>query len=328
MITPKKIFSLSVSLIVILLLTLSDYALRSDPPIQGEPPRLYSNQKRDDLTHLLKDAMLRAEKSIDLIIFSLSDHELINILKKRANEGIQVNVTYDKKNSINLDRKLGSKINARPRKGIEGIMHRKILIIDGKEVWLGSTNLTHSSLEIYPNLLMGVQCQELAQDLLSSYNKYNYTIGGQNVELWMLPDPGAEKRLLQLLNSAKKTIKIAMFTWTHQKLTQAIIDAKKRGVTIEAVIDQSSTRGASKWAFECLKKGGVEPRTSLGNGLMHHKFAYIDSSLLIHGSTNWTKSAFEKNEDCFVVLHNLSKEQQTFMNSLWGIIKAESSLEN
>ena len=60
--------------------------------------------------------------------------------------------------------------------------------------------------------------------------------------------------------------------------------------------------------------------------LLHHKFILIDDQTLLVGSANWTKAAFYKNSDCFLILHNLTDDQKTFMNRLWTRLEAESTL--
>ena len=36
-------------------------------------------------------------------------------------------------------------------------MHRKVLLVDGEEVWLGSANMTRDSLRMHGNLMVGIK---------------------------------------------------------------------------------------------------------------------------------------------------------------------------
>jgi phosphatidylserine/phosphatidylglycerophosphate/cardiolipin synthase-like enzyme len=76
-----------------------------------------------------------------------------------------------------------------------------------------------------------------------------------------------------------------------------------------------------------LAKAGVPVAFSRGNQLLHHKWAYIDEDKLISGSANWTKAAFNRNQDCFLVLDRLNQDQKKFMNALWKRISLESQTE-
>jgi phosphatidylserine/phosphatidylglycerophosphate/cardiolipin synthase-like enzyme len=95
---------------------------------------------------------------------------------------------------------------------------------------------------------------------------------------------------------------------------------------VSVIIDMHSGLGASAKGIQRMKDEGIQVFMSQGIQLMHHKFLWIDEKILLTGSANWTKSAFYKNSDCFLVLHSLSKEQKAFMKKLWRQLKAESSL--
>jgi cardiolipin synthase len=115
-----------------------------------------------------------------------------------------------------------------------------------------------------------------------------------------------------------------MFTWTRTDFTQELIAAAKRGVKVEAVIDHKTSKGASAKIVQMLEKGGIPVTVSTGQGLLHHKFAYIDEAILVNGSANWTLDAFKKNDDYFVIVYPLTTDQQLKMNKLWQAIKNQS----
>ena len=117
-----------------------------------------------------------------------------------------------------------------------------------------------------------------------------------------------------------------MFTWTRTDLAKEVIAAADRGLTTEVVIDHYSGKGASRYIVELLKNSNVAVRLSRGGPLLHYKFLQIDNTTLVSGSANWTKAAFTQNDDCFIVIHNLTEEQNQKLNALWEVIWAETSL--
>ncbi|MGM0440341.1 MAG: phospholipase D-like domain-containing protein [Chlamydiota bacterium] len=287
-------------------------------PKPEEPPRFYATQNRDDLRILFKTALSQAANTINLQSYSLSDPKIMHRLNQKSEEDCQIKVSIDKKQAAHLYKALNKKIKIyAPR--TKGLMHRKIAIIDDMQVWIGSANLTTESLRIHDNLVMGMVSPQLAEVIAADTpGKHSITVGGQQLEYWSLPDDGqALSRVLQLINNAKKSVKIAMFTWTSQPITQAIIDAHHRGVRIHALIDNNSSKGASKKTVTLLKENGIPIYRSQGLGLLHHKFAYIDDKTLVNGSANWTKAAFEKNRECFLVIDQLTPKQKKFMDKLW-----------
>lgn len=305
-------------------------------PSASRPTELYSNQTRDDLRSAFIQAINEASQSIYLSIYSLTDRSLIAELRKKSEEGVDVTVIYDADASEGVHRKLGKKVHAVSRKG-RGLMHQKILVVDDLKCWIGSANFTPTSLRSHGNLVLGFYCPELAKTLkekaqtlaregkVKTIASRNFQINGQKVEMRFLPDDAdAVARIKQLIRSAKKTIKIAMFTWTRRDFANEVIEANKRGVRTEVVLDRNSGQGVSALALDILQRNGIPVRVSQGTPLLHHKFMIVDDEILVNGSANWTKAAFTQNDDCFIVLHDLTTEQKNRLEQLWEVILEES----
>jgi phosphatidylserine/phosphatidylglycerophosphate/cardiolipin synthase-like enzyme len=306
-------------------------------PAANQPAELYANQARDDLKRTIVSGIKEAKQSVLFIIYALTDNAVITALREKGESGVPVKVICDAVASPEIIKNVGPKVEVLRRIG-KGHMHQKILVVDNAKVWIGSANMTGESLRMHGNLITGFESHELAArikekaDTMSEYKAgppflhRNFSIGGQNVELWFFPDDvHGVQRLVDLIRSAKKTVRVAMFTWTRRDLAQEIIDAKRRGVKAEVVIDRGTSKGASAIIVKLLQKEGVTTKLSKGNVLFHHKFLYIDEKILVNGSANWTKRAFTENDDCFIILHDLTEKQKNQMNSLWGIIMAEAA---
>jgi phosphatidylserine/phosphatidylglycerophosphate/cardiolipin synthase-like enzyme len=280
-----------------------------------------------------------AKQSVLLIIYTLTDQEIIDSLRHKAELGVSVEVVCDAKTSPGLSKRLGRKAKLF-RRFSPGLMHQKILVVDGKMIWLGSANMTKESLRIHGNLVAAIHSEGLANAMhqhaerlkenthYSPESPLHLKAGGQELEVWLLPNPKGVDRLIELIDGAKKTVRVAMFTWTRPDLVEAVSNAKKRGVKTAVIIDHSSGKGASAIAVKLLKQKGIPISLSQGTGLLHHKFLFIDGKTLVNGSANWTKGAFTKNDDCFIILSNLTYEQQRALERLWDCMCTESSPEN
>jgi cardiolipin synthase A/B len=333
------------SLIILLLYSLfrvaepavTNHAQATQLPASDRPLQIYSNQSQDDLTQLYVSAIQSAKQSITLVIYALLDPQVIQALQDKSEAGIPLYIVCDAKASPGISRKLPQATIVR-RAG-KGLMHQKILVIDDHQILLGSANLTTDSLKVHGNLVFGIDNPSLAQALdqkaksmdeegRSQPLMHQQTMAGdQNLELWILPDdPTAAKRMIQLFQAAQKTIRVAMFTWTRNDFTQELIDAAQRGVKVEVVIDRYSGKGASAKIVRMLSDAGISVHLSTGHGLLHHKFVYIDNQILVNGSANWTLSAFKVNDDCFIVVYPLTKEQQDKMDQVWQRIQQESEI--
>ncbi|MDP1879888.1 MAG: phospholipase D-like domain-containing protein [Parachlamydiaceae bacterium] len=297
---------------------------------------LYSNQTQDNLTNLYVNSIDQAKTSITLLIYALMDENIIGALRKKTDEGVPVHIVCDGKASPGITKKIPKSICIRHMG--EGLMHQKVLIIDQEQILIGSANLTYSSLNTHGNLIIGLNNPSLAQALIQRAEKMDEdgsplpvmqletNANEQLIEFWALPnEKAAVNRVIKLLQTAQKSIKVAMFTWTRIDFTNELIAASKRGVQVEAVLDRYSAKGAGAKVLNLLKQGKISVTLSTGQGLLHHKFAYIDDSILINGSANWTMAAFNKNFDNFMVIHSLTSDQQNKMNQLWKTIKSKSS---
>jgi cardiolipin synthase A/B len=306
-------------------------------PASDDPPVLYSNQIRDDLERTLASAIHQAKRSVLLIIYTLTDEAIIQALKGKSEEnGIDVKVICDGRACPFVERKLGSRVQVVKRFG-DGLMHQKILVIDAAQVWIGSANMTTESLKMHGNLITAMHTSALAEMLIAKGNSLpeegrgvalthrEFSMAGQKVEMWFLPDdPQALGKLKSLIAAAKKTLRIAMFTWTRIDLANAVIESAKNGVAVEVVLDHYSGKGASANVARHLKKHGIPVYFSQGPALLHHKFMVIDENILVNGSANWTKAAFTQNDDCFLVLHDLLDKQKDQLKDLWKVIIKEA----
>jgi phosphatidylserine/phosphatidylglycerophosphate/cardiolipin synthase-like enzyme len=268
-------------------------------------------------------------------MYALTDPLLLKWLKLQASHDVHVTLYFDPsaghvESSPHFD--------AIPLK-TRGLMHQKILIIDDHLVFLGSANMTTSSLVLHDNLTLGFHSPLLAQFLkdplhyaphlprqkIPSYPPLPFQIGSQQAQLWMLPDRqgSALAQVIHEIDSATKTIFISMFTLTHPDLTEALISAKKRGVDVRLCSDFYAGRGASRKSLKRLQEENIPLLFSQGQQLLHHKWALIDDHTLIVGSTNWTKAAFTKNRDCLLFLKDLSSDQQAYLKRLWKVVVSD-----
>jgi phosphatidylserine/phosphatidylglycerophosphate/cardiolipin synthase-like enzyme len=293
-------------------------------PTPSNPLHFYSNQSQHDLPLVFNRAIKGAAHSIHVTMYAITDAEIIHQLQKKAQNSILVEVFFDLSATFKA---LPKPIQSFPVKS-KGLMHRKIVVVDKSLVFLGSANMTTTSLSLHDNLTCGIYHPGLANFLVkTSVPFYSFTLDKQHATLWLLPDltQGALHQLLQTIAQAKNSISIAMFTLTHPLLIEALIKAHKRGIEVKLAVDHFTAKGASNKAIKQLKEAGVSVVLSLGMQLLHHKWAYIDQKTFIFGSTNWTAAAFKKNQDILLFLENLTSDQIRYLDRLWHIIELESN---
>lgn len=114
------------------------------------------------------------------------------------------------------------------------------------------------------------------------------------------PGDDCRNKIISLINNAKKTIKICVFTISDNKIVQAILDAHKRGISITIISDndKSNDKGSD---INYLSDKGIEVILDHSAHHMHHKFALFDEKILLNGSFNWTRSASNVNQENILV---------------------------
>jgi cardiolipin synthase A/B len=260
-------------------------------------------------------------------MFGLTEPSMVQMLQKKA-RSLPVKVFYDPNASRPIV-KTAKNLFPSPVAS-KGLMHQKILVIDDAITFLGSANMTRSSLQMHDNLMIGFHSRAIAKFLQEktphTSGHMKTLVADQPVDIWLLPDPRghALHAIKKLIRRSRKKIQLAMFTLSHPVLIDEMIEALRRGVSLEVAIDFQSSFGASKKAITKLKKEGATIYLSQASKLLHHKFLTIDDQTLVVGSANWTKAAFYKNHDCFAILYRLSDKQKSFIHTVWRKIKQEA----
>lgn len=279
------------------------YSLHVSLPSKNSPIQFYSTSQRDDLKWVLQKALQKAKHSIHLSTYALTDSSILCLLKKKAQRGVDVHLYYHQQNTPTLHQLEAPHFTFHPIQE-KGLMHEKIWIIDESWVFLGSANLTYSSLKMHDNSLLGFYSPPLAEVLLRSRPEdFSIDIGGKKLRYFSLPSRKALPHLLETLDQAKKCVVLSLFTFTHPLIVEKLITLHERGIQIILNIDSYTARGASQKALTPLAEAGIQATLSKGPQLFHHKWALIDNTTLILGSANWTQAAFSKNRDFIIFLN-------------------------
>jgi len=302
------------------------YALKVSLPSIQFPIQFYSTHNHDDLKLVLIHAIKGAQRSIHCRTYALTDLSILSLLKKKARKGVDVHLYYHKKTSPKLILLEDTHFHFHPIQE-RGLMHEKLWIIDESQIFFGSANMTYSSLKMHENSILGVYSPQLAQALMQPCNtEIIHVIQEQTIHYFSLPNAKALDSLLALLDQAKKRIHLFLFTFTHPKIVEKLVELYTKGIQITLTIDASTSRGASKKAVTTLAKAGIPIYLSQGLQLFHHKWALVDDHTLILGSANWTQSAFNRNRDFILLLYPLKNKQIKYMNKIINNINRVSKM--
>ncbi|MBN1563595.1 MAG: hypothetical protein JXA10_07145 [Anaerolineae bacterium] len=110
-------------------------------------------------------------------------------------------------------------------------------------------------------------------------------------------DAPIEEALVKALDSAQTSIDAAFFELNSQPVTDALIRAQERGVTVRVVADDEHGLEDPESTFDQLELADIEVVSDERSGLMHDKFVVIDSMYVWTGSTNITHNGMYNNNN-------------------------------
>ena len=108
--------------------------------------------------------------------------------------------------------------------------------------------------------------------------------------------------IIQAIDGARKSIDIALLSFTDDQLGTTVVRAARRGVTVRIIlgVDQDKVFGGE---YEKLVSTGIPVVVVGPPGLFHHKFAVIDGTLVITGSYDWSDTADKENYENVVFIY-------------------------
>ena len=168
---------------------------------------------------------------------------------------------------------------------------------------------------------------------ISNYIILNYYMPKPSIfEVYFFPNPNNEIYVINMLQTCKNTMDIAIFTMTNIKFANVITNLFNRGVKIRIIADGECCKMQTSNIYS-LAALGIEVKTDDSvRYYMHHKFAVIDNSVVITGSFNWTSQAVNHNQENILFLENknLAKKYANEFQRLWDdfevVISKESAL--
>lgn len=277
---------------------------------------------------LMTEAIDSAKKEIFISIYHFKEDSLVDLLNRKIDSGVKVTIVCEPYNVNYLKKKVRSSATIIPKKS-RGIMHRKILIIDQKTCYLGSANFNFESLIYHDNLMIGIYapklCNYIIQQIVNNTSskktfcppKNTYFLPIAKAKFWLLPSTeNAPKELIRLIKKSNHSIFVCMYTLTHEKLTEALIEAASKGISVTVILDQNQSKHVNLKMKQKLENSSVHLYLGSNQQLCHHKLMIVDQKTLVVGSSNWTKSAFEKNEDCFIVFFPIKEPMSSFLSQI------------
>ncbi|HWL91935.1 MAG TPA: phospholipase D family protein [Phycisphaerae bacterium] len=124
-----------------------------------------------------------------------------------------------------------------------------------------------------------------------------------NIDVIFSPGGGCQERIAEEISNAEETLRIQAFYFTSRPITDAVVEAKKRGVDVKVILDKSQEK-MTYGSWRILKREGIPIYFDSKHATANNKIVLIDTHTIITGSYNFTKAAEEKNaENVLIIKH-------------------------
>lgn len=122
-------------------------------------------------------------------------------------------------------------------------------------------------------------------------------------EVYFSPDGGCTEAVVRELGKARDSVWVQAYSFTSAPIAKALVDASKRGVKVQVLLDKSQ-RTERYTAADFLAHAGIPTFIDARHAIAHNKVMVIDGRTVLTGSFNFTKAAEESNAENLLVIHD------------------------
>lgn len=160
-----------------------------------------------------------------------------------------------------------------------------------------------------------------AETKQKSESNFTQTTQAPHWHVFFSPKGGCTEAIVSIIDQAKVSVLVQAYSFTSYPITEALINAQKRGVKVEAIIDgkQLHSRGVK---LGLLAKAGIPVSLDSKHAIAHNKVMVIDSRTVITGSFNFTAAAEKSNAENLLIVEDPALAKEYALN--WSKHRAHS----
>jgi phosphatidylserine/phosphatidylglycerophosphate/cardiolipin synthase-like enzyme len=129
------------------------------------------------------------------------------------------------------------------------------------------------------------------------------TLSDTPTQVYFSPNGGCTEAIVKEIANARSEILVQAYSFTSAPIAKALVDAHKRGVKVEAILDKSQ-RSEKYTSAAFLANSRIPTFIDARHAIAHNKIMIIDQSAVITGSFNFTKAAEEKNAENLLIIES------------------------
>ena len=271
----------------------------------------------------LAAAMDAARVSLDVAAFELNNPLLGEALLAAALRGLRVRAVVDDEHGLDAEDGQVARLMAAgvpvAADGRSALMHNKFVIIDGRQVWTGSMNLTRNGAQRHNNNLLQLRSADVARRYQAEFDEMftggqfgprsprgetaPLALGPARVALYFGPEDDLAAALLEALAGAREDIRFLAFSFTLDDVGSLLLRQAAAGVQVQGIFERTGSE--SEWSeLAPLHCAGLAVRQDGNPWLLHHKVFIIDGDTVVTGSANFSLAGTRSNDENLLVIED------------------------
>jgi len=130
---------------------------------------------------------------------------------------------------------------------------------------------------------------------------YHWLVTPLSLAVYFSPKGGCQEAMVREIQRARREILVQAYSFTADPLTYGLVDAKKRGVNVEILLDRSNEQEQYS-DLRILLDQGLAPLIDAKHAIAHNKVMIIDQRVVVTGSYNFTNQAENENAENVVII--------------------------
>ena len=126
-------------------------------------------------------------------------------------------------------------------------------------------------------------------------------------------------QVVDAISHARRQVLVQAYSFTHDKIASALLDAHRRGVEVKLIADREQTENTERGQVPGLARGGIPVWLDGDHQSAHNKVMVIDagmpSAVIITGSFNFTRAAQHKNAENVIFISGNESLTQAYVKN-------------
>jgi phosphatidylserine/phosphatidylglycerophosphate/cardiolipin synthase-like enzyme len=123
------------------------------------------------------------------------------------------------------------------------------------------------------------------------------------IEIFFSPKGGCTDAIVREIDAAQTTVLVQAYSFTSQKIADALMKARKRGLDIKVILDRSNETDKYSSA-DFLLHSDIPSLLDDDHQIAHNKLMILDGKVVITGSFNFTKQAENGNAENVLIIRD------------------------